>query len=44
MNPLLVPKEKLDNLIVDIEGEIERLMKEYGDIVLKTSYLYLKDM
>jgi RNA polymerase sigma-70 factor (ECF subfamily) len=44
MNPLLVPKEKLDNLMVDIEVEIERLMGEYGDIVLKTSYLYLKDM
>jgi RNA polymerase sigma-70 factor, ECF subfamily len=44
MNRLLAPKEKLDNLIVDIEVEIERLMGEYGDIVLKTSYLYLKDM
>ncbi len=44
MKPLLVPKEKLNNFIVDIEGEIERLIGEYGDIVLKTSYLYLKDV
>jgi hypothetical protein len=29
MNPLLVSKEKLDNFVVDIEGEVERLMGDY---------------
>jgi RNA polymerase sigma-70 factor (ECF subfamily) len=43
MNPLLVPKEKHMIEEFNIENEIERLMNLYGNDVLRTSYLYLKD-
>jgi RNA polymerase sigma-70 factor, ECF subfamily len=43
MNPLFAPKESLELEELDIDREIERLMSLYGNDVLKTSYLYLKD-
>lgn len=39
MNPLSIPKEKHEIK----EMEIERLLDVYGNDVLRTSYLYLKD-
>jgi RNA polymerase sigma-70 factor, ECF subfamily len=44
MNPLSVPKEKCELEELDIDKEIERLMNVYGNDVLRTAYLYLKDM
>lgn len=44
VNPLSVPKVKFDNKEINIDEEIERLINNYGDTVLKTAYLYLKDM
>jgi RNA polymerase sigma-70 factor (ECF subfamily) len=44
MNPLLVPKDKFESTKICIDNEIERIMDSYGDIVLKTCYLYLKDI
>jgi RNA polymerase sigma-70 factor, ECF subfamily len=44
MNPLSVPKEKCELGELDIDKEIERLMNVYGNDVLRTAYLYLKDM
>lgn len=43
MNPLLVPKEKHMIEEFNIDEEIERLMNLYGNDVLRTSYMYLKD-
>lgn len=43
MNPLLVPKENQQLEKADIETEIERLIELYGEDVLRTSYMYLKD-
>lgn len=43
MNPLSVPKEKCELEELDIDKEIERLMNVYGNDVLRTAYLYLKD-
>ncbi|MEG0771756.1 sigma-70 family RNA polymerase sigma factor [Clostridium sp.] len=43
MNPLFAPKEIREVEGLDIHREIERLMNLYGNDVLKTAYLYLKD-
>ncbi len=45
MISLLVPKENEPdkNLKLDIEEELQRLMDTYGNDVLRTSYMYLKD-
>lgn len=39
-----VPKEKNEHKKINIDKEIERLINVYGNDVLRTSYLYLKDM
>ncbi len=43
---LSVPKDNSmdNNKKLDIEAEIERLINSYGNDVLRTSYMYLKDM
>jgi RNA polymerase sigma-70 factor, ECF subfamily len=43
MNPLFAPKEIRELEGLDIDREIERLIDLYGNDVLKTAYLYLKD-
>lgn len=43
MNSLLVPKENQELEKIDIKVEIERLINVYGEDVLRTSYMYLKD-
>lgn len=43
MHSLLVPKENRACKGLDIEAEIERLIDEYGNDVLRISYIYLKD-
>lgn len=44
MDSLSVPKENKSVIGHDIEKEIQRLMDDYGDDVLRTSYMYLKDL
>lgn len=44
MDSLSVPKENKSVIRHDIEKEIQRLMDDYGDDVLRTSYMYLKDL
>ncbi len=44
MDSLSVPKENKSIIGHDIEKEIQRLMDDYGDDVLRTSYMYLKDL
>lgn len=44
MDSLSVPKENKSVIGHDIEKEIQRLMDHYGDDVLRTSYMYLKDL
>ena len=44
MYSLSVPKENKSIIGHDIEKEIQRLMDDYGDDVLRTSYMYLKDL
>lgn len=43
MNSLFAPKEIRELEGLDIHREIERLIDLYGNDVLKTAYLYLKD-
>jgi RNA polymerase sigma-70 factor (ECF subfamily) len=43
MYPLSVPKENNSSNKLPIDVEIERLINTYGNDVLRTSYLYLKD-
>ncbi len=44
MNSLSVPKENKYIKGQNIENEIQRLMDTYGDDVLRTSYMYLKNL
>ncbi|MCF0149320.1 MAG: sigma-70 family RNA polymerase sigma factor [Clostridium sp.] len=44
MNSLSVPEENNITKGQDIEKEIQRLMDTYGNDVLRTSYMYLKDL
>lgn len=43
MFSLLVPEENMTYKKKDIEDDIERMIDEYGNDVLKISYIYLKD-
>lgn len=44
MNPLSFPKEGLRCEKLNMDEEIERLIEVYGNDVLRTCYLYLKDI
>ncbi|MDV4151316.1 sigma-70 family RNA polymerase sigma factor [Clostridium sp. AL.422] len=44
MDSLSVPEENKEVRGQDIEKEIQRLMDTYGSDVLRTSYMYLKDL
>jgi RNA polymerase sigma-70 factor (ECF subfamily) len=44
MYSLSVPKENNPDKDRNIDEEIQRLMDTYGKDVLRTSYMYLKDM
>lgn len=44
MDSLLVPKENKSVKGQNIEKEIQRLMDTYGNDVLRTSYMYLKNL
>ena len=44
MNSLSVPNENKSVKGQNIESEIQRLMDTYGNDVLRTSYMYLKDL
>ncbi len=43
MYSLSVPKENKSNQCKDIEYEINRMMDNYGNDVLRTAYMFLKD-
>lgn len=43
MYSLLVPKENIEYKKTEIDAEINRLIDEYGNDVLRISYIYLKD-
>lgn len=44
MYSLLVPKENKHDKDLEMEQEVWRLMDQYGNDVLRTSFMYLKDM
>jgi len=43
MYPLSVPKENEPKVKADISEEVKRMMDQYGNDVLRTAFMYLKD-